>query len=179
MKHYDRTPNVFLRRTQFYRDCTLGTLTNENGELICYTLEPPYRAPDERPVVGQTAIPNGTYPLKMEYDTALRYKCLRVGEVRGFKNARLCFLTKTKATPTQTRCHILLGTQMDEVDGCLTNCVTAFEALLAYYEEKRCNHSQLCLQISCDNFNGRQHESFGKSIEDDISKMPDYMLETM
>ena len=133
MRHYDRTANLFLKRTGFYADCTVGELYDESGNRICHTLEPPYRPSGERTVVGNTAIPNGIYPLKMEYDTALRYKCLRAADVRGFKNIRLCFLTKAQATANQTKGNILLGSRVAEEEGRLDDCITAFEKLNEYY----------------------------------------------
>lgn len=181
MKHYERTPNVFLNRFRFYSDCTLGKLTDENGDHICYTLEPPYRTPDERVVVGDTAIPEGVYPLKMEYDTTLRYKCLRVGDVRGFKNIRLCFFTKASANPNQTKGHILLGCRIVDEKGILEDCISAFEILNGYYESKRCNHSQLCLEVKNDDFSGRSREPFCHSDgdSDSLGTLPDYYLETL
>lgn len=181
MRHYDRTANLFLKRTEFYADCTVGELYDESGNRICYTLEPPYRPSGERTVVGNTAIPNGIYPLKMEYDTALRYKCLRAADVRGFKNIRLCFLTKAQATANQTKGNILLGSRVAEEEGRLEDCITAFEKLNEYYEAKRCNHSQLCLQISAEGFNGRSQRAFCRSHSDSDgdSSLPDYYLETL
>lgn len=181
MRHYDRIPNLFLKRTGFYADCTIGELSDENGNHICYTLEPPYRPPGERTVVGKTAIPDGIYPLKMEYDTTLRYKCLRAADVRGFKNIRLCLLTKAQATANQTKGNILLGSRVVESEGKLEDCISAFEVLNSYYEAKRCNHSQLCVQISSEGFSGRKREAFSHSDGDGDSSgnLPDYYLETL
>lgn len=179
MRHYDRTANLFLKRTGFYADCTVGELYDESGNRICHTLEPPYRPSGERTVVGNTAIPNGIYPLKMEYDTNLKYKCLRVGEVRGFKNIRLCFLTKASATPQQTKGNILLGCRVVEDEGKLEDCISAFEDLNSYYESKRCNHSQLCLEIKCDNYIGRSREAFCKTPPEIERTLKDYELQTL
>ena len=179
MRHCDRIPNLFLNRTGFYADCIVGELTDQAGNHICFTLEPPYRPPTERTVVGNTAIPDGIYPLKMEYDTTLRYKCLRVADVRGFKNIRLCFLTKAQATANQTKGNILLGSRVVEAEGKLEDCISAFEVLNTYYEAKRCNHSQLCLQISSEGFEHRKRESFSHSDGDSPGNLPDYYLETL
>ncbi len=179
MKHYDRIPNLFLRRTGFYADCTIGELCDELGMRICYTLEPPFRPSGERAVVGNTAIPDGIYPLKMEYDAALRYKCLRVADVRGFKNIRLCFLAKTQATACQTKGSILIGCRLDEDDGMLKDCLPAFEALNDCYEEKRCNHSQLCMQVTSDGFDQRSPVAFCKGDGNGDGSLPDYYLETL
>lgn len=179
MRIYDRTPNLFLKRTGFYADCTVGELSDENGEHICFTLEPPYRPPGERPVVGNTAIPDGVYPLKMEYDTTLRYKCLRVGDVRGFKNIRLCFLTKASALPAQTKGNILLGCHLNLDEGTLTDCISAFELLNTYYESKRCNHAQLCLKVTSEGFDRRKRESFCKTPPEIERALQDYELQTL
>lgn len=179
MRHYDRKPNLFLKRTGFYADCTVGELSNDEGERICYTLEPPYRPPTERAVVGNTAIPEGTYPLKMEYDTTLRYKCLRVGDVKGFKNVRLCFLTKTSSEPHQAKGNILLGCHFSPDEGRLTDSISAFELLNTYYESKRCNHAQLCLEVSSEGFSGRKRESFSKSPVQIERALQDYELQTL
>lgn len=179
MRHYERTPNVFLKRTHYYSDCTLGELTDENGNHICFTLEPPYRPAGERPVVGNTAIPEGVYPVKMEYDTTLRYKCPRVGDVRGFKNVRICFLTKAQAFAKQTKGHILVGMGINTDEGRLDDCVSAFEAILAYYEAKRCNHAQLCLQVTSDGFTSRQRQAFTQAPPEIEQALHDYELETL
>lgn len=179
MRCYQRIPNLFLKRTQFYSDCTIGELSDENGNHLCYTLEPPYRPTGERTLVGKTAIPDGIYPLKMEYDAALRYKCLRVADVRGFKNIRLCFLSKAQTTANQTKGHILIGSRVVESEGILEDCLSAFEALNAYFEAKRCNHGQLCMQISSDDFNGRKREAFTPSPPEMESAIQDYELETL
>lgn len=179
MRHYDRVPNLYLIRFKYMKDCTIGKLLDENNNLICYTLEPPYRTPDERVIVGNTAIPEGVYPLKMEYDTSLKYKCLRIGDVRGFKNIRLCFLTKASANPNQTKGHILLGCRIADESGILEDCISAFEILNSYYESKRCNHSQLCLEVKNINFNGRSRETFCKTPPEIERVLKDYELNTL
>lgn len=179
MRNYERTPNVFLTRFGFYSDCTIGKLTAECGSLICFTLEPPYRPPGERTIIGNTAIPEGTYPLKMEYDVTLKYKCLRVCDVKGFKNIRLCFLTKAQATANQTKGNILLGSRVVENEGKLEDCISAFELLNTYYEAKRCNHSQLCLQIRSEGFSGRKCEAFTQAPPEVDRPLQDYELQTL
>lgn len=179
MRHYERTPNVFLTRFGFYSDCTIGKLTAECGSLICFTLEPPYRPPGERTIIGNTAIPEGTYPLKMEYDVTLKYKCLRVCDVKGFKNIRLCFLTKTQSTVNQTKGNILLGSRVVEDEGKLEDGLSAFEMLNTYYEAKRCNHSQLCLQIRNEGFDSRSDKPFSVTPPEAEHVLQDYELQTL
>lgn len=179
MRHYERTPNVFLTRFGFYSDCTIGRLTAENGSLICFTLEPPYRPSDERFIVGNTAIPEGIYPLKMEYDVTLKYKCLRVADVSGFRNIRLCFVTKTQSTANQTKGNILLGSRVVEDEGKLEDGISAFEVLNTYYEAKRCNHSQLCLQVRSEGFKGRSRQPFSVTPPEIEHVMLDYELQTL
>lgn len=99
--------------------------------------------------------------------------------MRGFKNIRLCFLTKAQATANQTKGNILLGSRVAEEEGRLENCITAFEKLNEYYEAKRCNHSQLCLQISAEGFTGRQRVTFTQTPPEIERALQDYELQTL
>ena len=54
-----------LTRTNRQGVCTTGIL-HEGGKVLCYTLEPPWRDLEhEKKVMGQTAIPEGTYRIRM------------------------------------------------------------------------------------------------------------------
>lgn len=142
-----KDPNLSLIRTRMTAQYTLGNLYDNNHSLLALTLEPAYRSIDERQVMGQTAIPLGRYPLTLEFDPNLQYKCLRLGKVRGFKNVRLCYPDISRAFSHQSKGNILLGSSWNEQDECLEGCLLAFNRLMRYYESIRCNHGQLRLEI--------------------------------
>lgn len=179
LKVKKNTPNITLTRFLFMSDCTIGKLVDEKDNLIGYTMEPPYRLSSERFVVGNTAIPEGIYLLKLEFDPTLRYKCLKLGHVNGFSNIRICFLTKASAYPQQTKCNILIGCNVDKENGVLTDCINAFKRLKTYYESKRCNHSELCLEIKNLGFEGRSKEHFCKMTFEEEQPLEDYELQTI
>ena len=170
---------IILRRMAFYRDATLGRLLTDEGELICYTLEPTWREDNQRKVRGKTAVPEGVYILSEVFDSELRYKCLRVCGVNGMRNVHLCFITQQRATPDQTRGNILLGTGLDYVNGSLTDCIGAFRRLYAYYASKRCNHQRLCLHVINEGAIDCTDESFHvDSAGVNSTELEDYEINT-
>ena len=170
---------IIIRRMALYRDATLGRLLTDEGELICYTLEPTWREGNQRKVRGKTAVCEGEYILSEVFDSELRYKCLRVCGVNGMRNVRLCFITQQRATPDQTKGNILLGIGLDYVNGSLTDCIGAFRRLYAYYASKRCNHQRLCLHVINEGAIDCTDESFHvDSAGVNSTELEDYEINT-
>lgn len=149
------SPNLFLTRTQFYENCTVGRLTEAQGHLICMTLEPRWRdiPAGQRWIRGKTCIAAGDYPLLYEYDARLKYQCWRLGKAGVSSKTRICFMSKSGSTPQQTQGDILLGFlhPEDEKDGNFEGLLhrphVAFARLLAYYTTLRANHGDLVVRI--------------------------------
>lgn len=168
-------PSFTLMRCDFFSDCTIGVLLDQQGHAICKTLEPPFRLSNERRVMGKTAIAVGVYTLSKVYDPSLRYQNLQLGGTRS----HLCFVTQDKATPNQTRGNILLGMHRNNEEGCLTDCVTAFEEVMLYYKRLRCNHQNPRIEVIAPGFSERSSNNFGlKPAPTSEAELPDYLLYT-
>lgn len=151
----DHSPNLFLTRTLFYENCTVGRLTEAQGHLICMTLEPRWRnlAAGERWIKGKTCVAAGDYPLFFGYDSHLKYQCWRLGKSGVSSKTRICFLAKGGSVPNHTQGDILVGYLCGENDeetdfaGILHRPVEAFSRLHAYYSSLRANHADFMLRI--------------------------------
>ena len=164
-----------LLRCDYFNDCTLGVLLDHEAKPLCKTLEPPFRPPDERRIVGKTAVAEGTYPLTLVFDTSLHYQNMLIGSTHH----RICFVSRDKATPRQTRGNVLIGLDRDDSQGCLLHCVEAFERVLAYYNALRCNHQDPHIEVRCADYRGRRTEDFGMAASSPVpTPLPDYMLYT-
>ena len=148
-------PNLFLTRTQFFDNCTVGRLTEAQGHVICMTLEPRWRdlAGGQRRIRGMTCIAHGDYPLFYEYDAHLKYQCWRTGRAGSSAKARICFLAKGGSIPGHTHGDILLGYlhpsgyEESTFDGMLYRPAEAFSRLYEYYASLRANHNDLLLRV--------------------------------
>ena len=60
-----------LKRTTFSKESTIGELFVD-GAFECYVLEDVVRQPGEAKVFGKTAIPAGTYQVKVTYSNRFR-----------------------------------------------------------------------------------------------------------
>ena len=71
---------------QYYApDCTIGRMLVD-GQFECYTLEDGIRT---NKVAGETAIPEGRYPVKITYSNAFRRELPLVEGVRNFTGIRI------------------------------------------------------------------------------------------
>lgn len=184
----DHSPNLFLTRTQFYENCTIGKLTEAQGHLICMTLEPRWRdlVAGQRWIRGKTCIAAGDYPLFYGYDAQLKYQCWRLGKSGVSFKVRICFLSKGGSIPTHTQNDILLGYLRNEDDeddnfnGILYRPVEAFSRLYDYYRTLRANHGDLVLRIEPLT----KKPSIKPAIESPVIKpnhivLEDYILQTL
>ena len=111
------TLEIVLWRTHFTNEGTLGMLFI-NGSFFCHTLEPRARPLGARKVPGKTAIPTGTYQLRLDrisprFSHFKRYPWARVW---GGKMPYLCNVPGFQAilihvgnTPNDTKGCILVG----------------------------------------------------------------------
>ena len=73
-----------LTRTSKWEGCTTGIL-HEGGTILCYTLEPQWRnLKCEKKVMGRTAIPEGTYRVRMAPSQKFRRMMPYLMEVPNF-----------------------------------------------------------------------------------------------
>lgn len=72
-------------RRYYAPDCTIGRILVD-GQFECYTLEDGIRT---NKVVGETAIPEGRYPVKITYSSAFRRELPLVEGVRNFTGIRI------------------------------------------------------------------------------------------
>ena len=182
------SPNLFLTRTQFYENCTVGKLTEAQGHLICMTLEPRWRdlVAGQRWIRGKTCTTAGDYPLFYGYDAQLKYQCWRLGKSGVSFKVRICFLSKGGSIPMHTQSDILLGYLRNEDDeddnfnGILYRPVEAFSRLYDYYRTLRVNHGDLVLRIEPLTIK----PSIKPAIESPVIKpnhvvLEDYILQTL
>lgn len=72
-------------REHYAPDCTIGRMLVD-GQFECYTLEDGIRT---NKVAGETAIPEGRYPVKITYSNAFRRELPLVEGVRNFTGIRI------------------------------------------------------------------------------------------
>lgn len=73
-----------LTRISRQEKCTIGIL-HEGGTILCYTLEPQWRDLEhEKKVMGRTAIPEGTYRIRMSPSKKFRRMMPYLMEVPNF-----------------------------------------------------------------------------------------------
>ena len=96
--------NLVLTRRTLTAKSTIGTLADQNGKMLCFTLEDCWR-PDGLKVPGATAIPEGTYEIVVNQSE--RFKCLMplLLNVPGFEGIRI----HTGNTDADTHGCILVG----------------------------------------------------------------------
>lgn len=79
--------DLVLRRERSMLGATLGELTVQ-GARICWTLEDTVR-PAGQKVPGQTAIPQGSYPVRISYSPRFHREMPEVLSVPGFEGIRI------------------------------------------------------------------------------------------
>lgn len=79
---------ISVIRDIFLKDRTLGEMLVD-GKHFCYTLEDVVRPAGSAKVPGQTAIPAGTYAVKITYSTRFKQNMLQLMNVPGFDGIRI------------------------------------------------------------------------------------------
>lgn len=106
--------NLTLVREIFSDKSTIGSLLDEEGEFICYTLEDRVREDpnkmtvvNEAKVYGETAIPSGTYKVIVTWSPRFKRQLPLLIGVPGFEGIRI----HTGNTDKDTEGCILVGMQ--------------------------------------------------------------------
>jgi hypothetical protein len=87
--------DLYLKRAIFYRDCTIGYLTQPTKKLSLFTLEDTDRELEKAPVIerkkipGQTAIPKGTYKVDITFSPRFKKRLPVLVNVPGFTGVRI------------------------------------------------------------------------------------------
>jgi hypothetical protein len=123
-----------LERVKLGEDFTVGKLSAD-GKFVCYTLEDKVReeigVPVEQwKVMGQTAIPKGTYPITITMSNRFKTKLPLLGNVPGFSGVRI----HTGNTAKDTEGCILVGAGWDGKSGWISSSAVAFAQLLPFLE---------------------------------------------
>jgi len=144
---------LVLTRVQFYEDCTVGRLSDAQGQLLCMTLEPRWCPPEERSGRRASCVVSGIYLVTYGFDSELKYQCWTLTGRMVKVKVRLCFVAKSGSVAAHTNGDILLGYLSPESDaerpfeGRLYRPVEAYERLLDYYTALRANHSDFRLKV--------------------------------
>ena len=118
--------NLRLVRDELGDDYTSGTLSDSVG-VICYTLEDKVR---ETKIPGVTAIPYGTYPLRVTHSPRFNKPLPLLFGVPGFEGVRIHAGNSAK----DTEGCILVGLGRNR--GVLLNSRAALDRLMALLEEE-------------------------------------------
>lgn len=118
---------ILLHRLDVRPDRTLGVLMID-GQFVCHTLEDVVREVTGEPVSswkipGKTAIPRGTYPLRMSYSPKFKRILPLIDDVPGFEGIRI----HSGNVPEDTEGCILVG--LREYKGQLLNSREALAQL--------------------------------------------------
>lgn len=111
---------IILKRTIKTPNSTIGELY-WNGQFECFTLEDPCREGPK--VAGATAIPEGTYPVTIDYSPRFKKELPHVHEVSGFEGIRI----HKGNSPLDTEGCILVGSDYGEDH--ITGSKLAFDRL--------------------------------------------------
>lgn len=85
---------IKVSRVQRDEDVTIGVLTIDGSDFSCFTLEDPVREQAGRPVAewkiaGETAIPAGTYEVRITYSPRFNTPLPLLLAVPGFEGVRI------------------------------------------------------------------------------------------
>ena len=127
--------NLELKRTYFGSDFTVGSLYADE-KWICYTLEDKVREVEGKPVsewkiASETAIPSGTYPVKITYSNRFYRNLPLLFNVEGFEGIRIHPGNSNK----DTEGCILVGLKWDGISDWISNSVDAFNKLFPFLQE--------------------------------------------
>lgn len=180
-----QTPTLVLTRVQFYEDCTVGRLSDGHGRLLCMTLEPRWRPPEERRRRASCVV-SGIYQVTYGFDSELKYQCWTLTGRTVRVKVRLCFVAKSGSVAAHTNGDILLGYLSPESDvespfeGLLYRPIEAFERLLAYYVALRANHGDFCLKVEPNQGPVTLLPAVeAPAIIPDLVTLEDYILQTL
>jgi hypothetical protein len=126
-----------LKRNYFADKFTVGKIFL-NGQFICYSLEDTYREIDNEPVsswkiMGQTAIPKGTYNISVTMSQRFQVKLPLLADVPGFSGVRI----HTGNSSKDTEGCILVGSTWDGKSDWLGASKLAFSPLLQMIQDSK------------------------------------------
>lgn len=142
--------NLQLIRTHLLSDRTLGTLYAPG--LVLRTLEDAVRTDpvpetpeNEAKVYGQTAIPEGTYTVIIDYSPRFKVEMPHLLDVPGFEGVRI----HAGNTPADTHGCILVGRFMAS-DDTLRQSRVAYDELMNKLEYAYARNETITLTISTE-----------------------------
>lgn len=109
---------IQLKRTCFKPTCTIGELFID-GKHDCWTLEDQVREPGVK-VWGATAIPAGTYELKLEWSRKFGRLMLFLQDVPNFTGVQIHWGNDER----DTHGCILVGKHADKINGVISASIT-------------------------------------------------------
>lgn len=180
-------PTLLLSHVQFYEDCTVGRLSDGNGQLLCMTLEPRWRDKrTRRDAQVPACLRAADYHVSFHYDETLRYACWHLSGRTLRSKVRLCFLAKSGSVAAHTKGDLLLGYLCPEGDeeqpftGRLYRPVEAYERLYDYFVSLRANHGDFLLRVEPT----MGPVTFLPAVEapalsPDLVRLEDYILQTL
>jgi len=142
--------NLHLIRTSLLADRALGTLYAPG--LVLRTLEDPVRddpvpetPANEAKVYGQTAIPDGTYSVIIDFSPRFKVEMPHILDVPGFEGVRI----HAGNTPGDTHGCILVGRYLAS-DNTLRQSRVAYEELMEKLEAAYARNEQITITITTE-----------------------------
>lgn len=114
-----------LERYLFFEDTTIGRLYR-NDKFFCYTLEDATRT---NKIKGETAIPEGTYPLKLTYSPKYKKDMPLIDDVPNFQGIRIHIGNSHR----DTEGCILVGEKVVEELRMIYDSRSAFERFMTQF----------------------------------------------
>lgn len=133
-----------LNRWELEPGYTLGSLYVGSAPVFeCYTLEDTVRAPGVK-VPGKTAIPFGTYEVKITHSPRFGVDMPIVLDVPGFEGIRI----HPGNRPEDTEGCLLVGMGCDTTKGTISDSRKAYEALFAKLAAAQARGEKITLTIT-------------------------------
>lgn len=130
-----------LNRIFFGSSATIGKLL-VNDKHLCDTLEDRVR-PEGEKVYGKTAIPEGTYEVKLTHSPRFKKILPEILNVPNFSGIRI----HTGNSSKDTEGCILVGTWDGEKEDWVGNSRIAFDELMALLEEATNNKEKVTITV--------------------------------
>lgn len=130
-----------LNRIFLGSSATIGELL-VNDKHLCDTLEDRVR-PEGEKVYGKTAIPEGTYEVKLTHSPRFKKILPEILNVPNFSGIRI----HTGNSSKDTEGCILVGTWDDEKEDWVGNSRIAFDELMALLEEATNNKEKVTITV--------------------------------